>query len=295
MTTRREVAVTKKDMTRANAPEYLIASASCYPAFQKKDINGESYIDGGYTDNLPINLAISMGATSVIAVNLNSIGRMKKVKNTDIPITYIEPRNNLSSFLVFDPDLSKVSMKYGYNDAMKVFHRLDGYYFTFKKNQLDKNYEMYGSRFLENLKTLLDYGDANKTIFDDLLKLSIFHKLLCNGNSKQVEKVMNQTLENLGKLFKLDDTKIYSCRQFHMELLHQLQSMEVLNIKSIERRLKGKDLKSFINTATIVRYIYQRIQCSDSCRKKSDLCRLALVFPKEFIAAVYLDMLDVKE
>ena len=86
LTERREVAITKKDMTKKSAPEYLIASASCYPAFQVKDIDGHAYIDGGYTDNLPINLAISMGATSVIAVNLNAIGRVKKVKNTDIPI-----------------------------------------------------------------------------------------------------------------------------------------------------------------------------------------------------------------
>ena len=70
----------KKDIKKEQLKDYLIASASCYPAFQKKKIGDATYIDGGLYDNLPINLAIAMGATEVIAVDLDEIGFKKKVK-----------------------------------------------------------------------------------------------------------------------------------------------------------------------------------------------------------------------
>lgn len=291
LTTRKEVAKCKKNMTKTSVPEYLIASASCYPAFKKKNINGENYVDGGYSDNLPINLAIEMGATSVIAVDLNAIGRTRKVKNADIPITYIEPRNNLSSFLVFDPGLSKRSIQYGYNDAMKVFHQLDGDYFTFKKNHLNICYLKYKDAWIGRLKEVLQAEQKDKSIYDNLLKLSIFHKLLARENSKQVRKVMDQTLEYLGKLFKVDDAKIYTYSSFHKELLKKLSSMDDLNIKVIESKLKEKDLKSFLNTALIIHYIYDRLQVLEQT-KRNHFCRLAFWFPKEFIAALYLDVLE---
>ena len=53
----------KEDIPISKFKDYLLASASCFPAFQKKDIDGDKYIDGGFHDNLPINLAISLGTS----------------------------------------------------------------------------------------------------------------------------------------------------------------------------------------------------------------------------------------
>ena len=59
----------KKGIPKKKFKDYLIASASCFPAFTKKTIDNEEYIDGGIYDNLPINLAIDMGADNVIAID----------------------------------------------------------------------------------------------------------------------------------------------------------------------------------------------------------------------------------
>lgn len=64
----------KKDIPRGKLQEYLMASAACFPAFQTKEIDGRRYMDGGYHDNMPVNLALKMGADRVIAVDLESIG-----------------------------------------------------------------------------------------------------------------------------------------------------------------------------------------------------------------------------
>ena len=39
------------------------------------------------------------------------------------------------------------SMKLGYNDAMKTFDKLDGIKYTFKLNNLNKNYYKYIDKF----------------------------------------------------------------------------------------------------------------------------------------------------
>ena len=61
----------KKDIPKGKLQEYLMASAACFPAFQTKEIDGRRYMDGGYHDNMPVNLALKMGADRVIAVDLD--------------------------------------------------------------------------------------------------------------------------------------------------------------------------------------------------------------------------------
>ena len=58
----------KGDIPKGMVAEYLLASAACFPAFKIKEIGDAQYIDGGYYDNLPINLAIDMGAEVVIEI-----------------------------------------------------------------------------------------------------------------------------------------------------------------------------------------------------------------------------------
>ena len=67
LSTKKPVMLQKKNISRDKFCDYLIASATCFPAFQVKNIDGNSYVDGGYYDNLPINLAIKMGAEEVFS------------------------------------------------------------------------------------------------------------------------------------------------------------------------------------------------------------------------------------
>ena len=46
--------------------DWIIASASCFPVFPTRQIDGDRYIDGGYYDNLPIDMAIRAGADEVV-------------------------------------------------------------------------------------------------------------------------------------------------------------------------------------------------------------------------------------
>ncbi|MEI3507586.1 MAG: patatin-like phospholipase family protein [Bacilli bacterium] len=72
--------MTKKDLKPETVKDYVVASASCYRAFKPYKFGDEIYIDGGYYDNLPINLAIDLGAEEVVAVDLKAVGFKREPK-----------------------------------------------------------------------------------------------------------------------------------------------------------------------------------------------------------------------
>ncbi|MDD2377440.1 MAG: patatin-like phospholipase family protein [Bacilli bacterium] len=288
LSTFKPVMMTKEKLRGENIRAYVLASATCYPAFQKTIINNEQYIDGGYYDNLPINLAVELGATEIIAVDLTTIGIAKKVKK-DIKITYIKPRNKIGSFLVFDKLLARKAMQYGYNDAMKTYKKLDGNKYTFKHDHLRVNYNYYKESFLNECHEIFKYNAQNKSIYDDILKLSILNKVINSDNDSSIKKIINDSIEYLGKLYELDDSKIYSIHKYHKLLKKGLEESESISIKYIEEKIQKKQFRKLMNSKTIIKYIYNLINVdkfTPSTRKK--LLTVAFVFPKDFISAIYM-------
>lgn len=129
----------KEDIPQGKLYDYITASASAFPAIHTHEIDGKDFIDGGYEDNLPAPMALEKGATHVIAVYLDAIGRFKPEELEKIPnLTFIKSKWNLGDFLVFEQENSKRILRIGYLDAMKTFGVYDGEYFTFVKDAFDK-------------------------------------------------------------------------------------------------------------------------------------------------------------
>ncbi len=272
----------KKDIPKEQLKDYLIASASCYPAFQKKKIGDAIYIDGGLYDNLPINLAIQMGATEVIAVDLEEIGFKKKVKNKEIPIVTISPNNKIGSFLVFDKHMARRCIRFGYNDTMKVYQKLDGNIFTFKKGHLQKNYDFYFSSFLKYFNRYL--CSSKNIILDNLIKISVLKHFLITPDAKVTYQDWNREIERLGKSFGMEETKVYSMQKWNDEILKRYQSLE--QDKTIENKIKKNQFKKLFSSASMIEYLCELMKKDTINTKK--LYRLSLLFPHEFLQAVYI-------
>lgn len=132
--------VYKEDMAPGQMLEYILASASLYPAIHSCEINGKEYIDGGYADVMPVQMALDKGADEIIAVYLNAVGIVdRKALKATSNLTLIESRWDLGSTLIFDTDNARHIMRLGYLDAMKAFRVFDGDYFTFVKGSFDKS------------------------------------------------------------------------------------------------------------------------------------------------------------
>ena len=124
------------DIPEGKLIDFIIASSSVFPALKPQDIDNVKYVDGGYTDNVPVEMAIQKEATHIIAVDLEVAGiirksALKKAKN----LTLIRPSVDLGSMLVFRGDNAARIMRIGYLDTLKIFGFFRGDYFTFAKDR----------------------------------------------------------------------------------------------------------------------------------------------------------------
>ena len=247
-TTKKPLILTKDKIKKDKLIDYLMASATCFPAFKMKEIEGDKFIDGGYYDNLPIDLACTMGAEFLIVVDLGSIGLKKKPTKKVKQIT-IKPKNNISFFLNFNEEETKTNIKFGYNDTMKAFKKLEGNKFTFRKDSLSKYYQ-------NNKNILLDEN----------------------------EKSFLLSIEQLGKMFKVDESKIYSFKNFIKELNKKIELEESLDKKTTK---KIKDLTTKINSKTLVLFFLSNLENNKQQKK------LSKIFSKEYKLAKYLQVFGV--
>ena len=256
LTNKKPIQMTKKEIPENLIGDYLMASASCYPAFKKKEIEGKKYIDGGIFDNLPINLAIDMGADEIIAVDLSAPGLNRKQKK-DVPIIKIKPNNKLTNFLNFYEEGAKRNIKLGYNDTLKKFNKLEGKKYTFKKGSIEKNKKKY----LETYQYIFECIMQNKKTIENFQKII---KITPSQKEQILDKIMLKLIESLAKDLNLDETKIYSIKKFN---------------KLLKRKVKTENTKisNQLNSLT-----------KDIIKKKTSVKRKALLNPWLFLKALYL-------
>ena len=111
------------DIPEGRLNDYITASASCFPAARRYVIDGSSFIDGGYTDNMPVIMALQQGAESIFAVDLHAAGivRGETVRQAKLQTEFhlLESSWELGSFLTFDKDNISRIMRLGYLDMMR--------------------------------------------------------------------------------------------------------------------------------------------------------------------------------
>ena len=122
-----------------NAWKWIAASSSCFPVFPPMEIDGQHYIDGGYYDNIPIASAFKLGASSVVAIDLNTENNHEGYLRHP-RVTYIRPSKDLGNFLNFDRSVLARSQRLGYNDTMKAFGRYYGIRYTFTPDAASEVY-----------------------------------------------------------------------------------------------------------------------------------------------------------
>ncbi|MCQ4636770.1 patatin-like phospholipase family protein [Anaerovorax odorimutans] len=130
-----------EDIPQGKLPDYILASASCFPAVQAREIDGIRYIDGGYVDVMPVELALKQGADNIIAVHLEAAGFVRQdtvelAEETASKVIIIKSHWDLGNFLIFDTDNTRRIIRLGYLDTMKAFGVFEGKKFTFSKGEL---------------------------------------------------------------------------------------------------------------------------------------------------------------
>lgn len=164
-----------KEMMQAHGADWLLATSAAFPAFPIHKFEEGEFIDGGYFDNLPIDLALRMGADEVIAIDLlhrplhpNYMHRSN--------ITYIYPSSDIGLFLNFNRDDLYRRDRLGYLDTMKAFGKYMGVRYTFEPTKLPTFYREF-ERDIELLETRFrlannfnEYLRSDQLVYDTILQ-----------------------------------------------------------------------------------------------------------------------------
>ena len=123
--------LTKETVPDGKMVDYLMASAACFPAMKARVIDGKTYIDGGYSDNVPVKMAVEMGADDIVAVDLEAIGVVRKMDFPKARLRYLKSRRDLGIFLLFDSHVTARNIQLGYLETLKAFGKREGCLYTF--------------------------------------------------------------------------------------------------------------------------------------------------------------------
>ena len=149
MSTMRSIQCPIDQIPQGRLKDYMLASSACFPALRPREIDGVKYIDGGWRDNMPLQLAAAMGATELLGVDIDGIGIVKQ-NHTGLPTRIVRSHWNLGPTLDFDPVRAGRNIALGYFDTMRLFGRIGGTAYAI----LPDNDGFLG-RFAENYQRLL--------------------------------------------------------------------------------------------------------------------------------------------
>ena len=287
-----------QDIPQGQLNDYLMASAALFPALQSKIIDGKAYVDGGYYDNVPINMCLKNGADCVLAVDLDAIGFTKEFKTEPgQEVKIIKPFRNLGNVLNFNAAAAAKNMKYGYLDALKAFNKAKGCYFTFE-NQAFTQCSPTEQKALAKVKTAFNTetqnsvrGKAGENIGKNLEK-KYRHSLTMQNDLYHI------CAEAAGEVFDLEATKLYSETAFRRDLAEKVQK-QILQDKiydnfgfsksqSLKKKLRSID--SPHRALTLYKRLGEREEEVNSLLDDASI----LMFPLEFLTAVFLRGAEIR-
>ncbi len=271
------------------AKDYLLASASCFPAFPICQIGDKRYIDGGFYDNLPVNTALRLGATDIIAVNLKAPGLIKKIPKTSAKITLIESYWPLGGFLNFDKDQVEQNIRIGYLDTLKAFDKYQGFAYTFKND----------IRILDKITQGIQKEILDLNCSKDIYSILEIQLALSKQETKFLERLNKTTsdtnvifrlIEKLMELYSFDNQKVYKLKNTVKDLRDKVTDIDKVNIDLIENGPSTKAIKelSKLNEVEIIGYFVKMI-------KENKLDRfsvIAKIFKDECLMAILINYLQ---
>lgn len=227
-----------EDIPEGQLCDYIIAS--CYlPIFKRELINGKSYLDGGFANQIPYNMVERLGMRPVILrANPNDFRNMMMPSDSII----IAPSEKYVDTMSFNPDKSDELMRIGYFDTYKKFKGLLGkkyYVKSFEEYEADKILrELYFNKVKEYSK--LQFESEYRKFYEEFLP-AIAANLKLENNYKYAD-VLVGIFEYFANKHNLEYLKIYDVKEL-IEILKDKGDFEKLP----EELLNAFNIKVLMN------------------------------------------------
>ena len=290
---------------------YLLASSAFFPAMQGQIIHDTVYIDGGYYDNVPIELAISRGAEDIIAIDLHAPGVHRRVREPGVEIRHIDPEWDLGSLLVFDTKTAEHNIAVGYLDGLKFLGIYDGVLYAFDDPDLWDHIDLVAARMLALAGKLAPHvvlpGGVDVSEFSlSRLRTVLLRHISGYYRHKRLPKhrIGITVLEMAGKLFRLDPTRVYTRRSFEEELgsavrryvsdaaLDELDALLRSDRPLKEKTERALELARGLDARSVCLWLMREIErYGEEGNAPVWLLAAGRIFPTEFLTAAYFCVL----
>lgn len=121
---------------------------------------------------------------------------------------------------------------------MKYYKKLEGNIYTFKKGDLERNYNKISNNYISLFKQIL--SNEKDTLLTEIFKNQRYKNILSNiKQNKKIDVEINKSLEYLGTIFDLDEQKVYNIDVFNRKLIREAKNLSYL---TLDKNLKGKML-----------------------------------------------------
>lgn len=238
------------DIPEGSLVDYLIAS-SYLPAFKMEKMYGSLFLDGGFYNNLPINLLAAKGYKDITAIRTFGLGRVRDIEDKDIDVTYISPDEDLGGTFDFEQESIRYNIKLGYYDTYRVFKGLKGKTYYIEVDSTEYSDNLYMEFFLsisksqlESIKKILNIKELSgeRLLFEKIIpKLAV---LLDVEDDCDYEDIVIALLEYAAQGLDIDRFKIYSFDEFVDEISKKHEDSQELESKKIPGFVKQSDLLS---------------------------------------------------
>jgi NTE family protein len=252
LTDKKPVELMKEDIPKGKLVDFLIASANL-PAFRIEEVDGKKYLDGGFYNNLPIDILADRGYKDIIAVRTLAMGIVRKVKIKDLNVTYIQPVESLGSALgalSFNREKAEELINLGYYDTLKVFKKLKGYKYyclPYEGNFINRLVDFY-NEYKERLYYvghLLGYEKVceDRMFFEKILPR--LESILDMRGKNDYQDIAIRFFEKIAEKYEVERFKIYKVEDFFEETIERFRRKPDAFIKKVPNFLKQNRILSF--------------------------------------------------
>lgn len=232
----------QKDLSEDEILPYLHASSACWPIFPIMKIGKNHFVDGGFTNNLPIDFALREGAEEIVAIRLKSFPPTPQhVELCSLPgVTTIYSRHELGSIMDFTLEVLQRNIRFGYLDAKKTFHDAIGFDYTF--SSWGPYEKMADDFFLDAIRDNPLSFDALKKEFTD-----------ANTTPSSSKDYFLLTAERIGEWLSMPLDREYELVDFFSEALkisHEVKLSPADSVKfqkGINRPLRRLEKASYLS------------------------------------------------
>ena len=214
----------KEDVPEGLLKDYILASAY-YPLYNRPEIGGKRFLDGGIYNNCPISPLVRKGYSDIVAIRTGSRMPMRGVIDRSVKVTYVIPSESLGGTVDLRKSHVEYNMKLGYFDALRALDKLGGFRYYIEPMEVAEAMSfmlnLRESAFSDLSDVLREKGPRN-TIFAHAF--AVAHAELDLPDKFGAVETMTAILEEAARIHGVEKFKIYTLNDFLKEIKSRLDT-----------------------------------------------------------------------